>query len=107
MPYADAAIAAAEAPRALAAVYRACMARVPTQRPRFDALVEELERAAKAFCAGQRDGCSSTGQQPGASRPRHKPGAAPGDGPRPGRDRGPRAAGRKGPRAAPRPSRAH
>ena len=55
VPYPDAAIAAAEAPRALAAVYRACLSRQPAQRPRFDALVEELERAAKAFCAGQRD----------------------------------------------------
>jgi ankyrin repeat protein/serine/threonine protein kinase len=55
-PYNDAAIAAAEAPRALAAIYRACLSRQPAQRPRFDALVEELERASKAFCAGQRDG---------------------------------------------------
>jgi hypothetical protein len=29
------------------------LARAPAARPRFATLVEELERAAKAYCAGQ------------------------------------------------------
>lgn len=51
-PFSPQEIGASDGPRALQAVYRACLVTLPTQRPRFDLLVEELQRAAKELCAG-------------------------------------------------------
>ena len=52
-PYPLPALGACDAPEALMAIYRLCVQPQPQARPRFDALVAELERAAKALCAGQ------------------------------------------------------
>lgn len=52
-PYPLPALGACDAPKALMAIYRLCVQPQPQARPRFDALVAELERAAKALCAGQ------------------------------------------------------
>ena len=52
-PYPLPALGACDSPKALMAIYRLCVQPQPQARPRFDALVAELERAAKALCAGQ------------------------------------------------------
>jgi hypothetical protein len=52
-PYPLPNLSACDAPRALTAVYRLCTQPQPQSRPRFEDLVRELERAAKALCAGQ------------------------------------------------------
>jgi len=46
-------VEAADAPAGLAALVRGCLSREPSARPRFDALLLELEAQAKAYCAGQ------------------------------------------------------
>ena len=52
-PYAMDRVEAADAPAGLAALVRGCLSREPAARPRFDALLLELEAQAKAYCAGQ------------------------------------------------------